>query len=374
MLLVLTGVTLASCMPGVPHSNNRAQSKKVRSEEITRHVPVEYSVSCSPGLLDVADVVVTYQGADGTEISDTLTREDFTVETSYYNTIIKTWHQEVIMDSLPAHASIKSCYLPKKLTAADMDKQYDLLAIQRVRLGSQLQFYDVTNGISTGRNLGNDVVLKWSGINGRDVPTLLNIATADPMVTRGEIEHVVSRPTVNKRVIDSNNGEQLTTVMKLTLTQDLADVSDLVVTYKGAGGIDLVDTITTTQWEKTIVNTKFPTEIGMPKYRFIVKPGFKPGKGKYDLALRYSIQYKEGENNTYELLDYWPLNRYVPGDSVVSALELHNKHFAVLPKDGTMSCDVQVVMKQEDESGTSFAFYHKTYGEDYQSDSLPVKE
>ena len=41
----------------------------------------------------------------------------------------------------------------------------------------------------------------------------------------------------------SNNGEKLTTVIHLSASQDLLDVCDIEVTYKGKGGVDIVDTV-----------------------------------------------------------------------------------------------------------------------------------
>ena len=68
-------------------------------------------------------------------------------------------------------------------------------------------------------------------------------------------------------------GEQLTTMLTIESSQDLIDACDIEITYKGKGGVNMVDTITTAKWHKIIINDSFPTKVGMVNLRYLVKPG-----------------------------------------------------------------------------------------------------
>lgn len=164
----------------------------------------------------------------------------------------------------------------------------------------------------------------------------------------------------------SNNGEKLTTVIHLSASQDLLDVCDIEVTYKGKGGVDIIDTVRTKIWEKTIVNDSFPTEIGMPKHRYLIKPGFKPTKEKYDLVLEYNIFTMEQYYNT----GWWFLNlKDVPGDKVLSFMDVKETEIELVPEPGpgTTNCAIQVVNRVWNDSidilpkGYFFTFEDKTY-------------
>ena len=165
---------------------------------------------------------------------------------------------------------------------------------------------------------------------------------------------------------DSNNGEKLTTVIHLSASQDLLDVCDIEVTYKGKDGVDIIDTIRTKIWEKNIVNDSFPTEIGVPKHRFLIKPDFKPTKEKYDLVLEYNIFTMEQYFNT----GWWFLNlKDVPGDKVLSFMDVKETEIELIPEPGpgTETCYIQVVNREWNDSagiipkGYFFTFENKTY-------------
>ena len=120
---------------------------------------------------------------------------------------------------------------------------------------------------------------------------------------------------------DAKKGDRLTTTLTIESSQDLIDVCDIQITYKGKGGVNTIDTITTTKWHKTIVNDSFPTKIGMVVLRYLVKPGFKPTKDFYNLKCRYLSTCKEQEHKN----GYNPLMMpNVPGDKVASILEMLN--------------------------------------------------
>lgn len=79
--------------------------------------------------------------------------------------------------------------------------------------------------------------------------------------------------------------KELTTTIKVEASDDLIAASDIEITYKGKGGIDVTDTITSTRWQKNIVNDSFPTEIGVVNYRMLIKPDAKLDKERCQLGL-----------------------------------------------------------------------------------------
>ena len=79
--------------------------------------------------------------------------------------------------------------------------------------------------------------------------------------------------------------KELTTTIKVEASDDLIAASDIEITYKGKGGIDVTDTITSTRWQKNIVNDSFPTEIGVVNYRMLIKPDAKLDKERCQLSL-----------------------------------------------------------------------------------------
>lgn len=116
-------------------------------------------------------------------------------------------------------------------------------------------------------------------------------------------------------------GDQLTTMLTIESSQDLIDVCDIEVTYKGKGGVNKIDTITETEWHKIIINDSFPTKIGVITLRYLVKPGFKPTKDKYNLLCNYTLITKEMERERNQ-----PFLRLfdVPADKVADFLDLKN--------------------------------------------------
>ena len=79
--------------------------------------------------------------------------------------------------------------------------------------------------------------------------------------------------------------KELTTTIQVEASEDLIAASDIEITYKGKGGIDVTDTITSTRWQKNIVNDSFPTMIGVVNYRMLIKPDAKLDKERCQLAL-----------------------------------------------------------------------------------------
>lgn len=78
----------------------------------------------------------------------------------------------------------------------------------------------------------------------------------------------------------------LMTTIQVKASEDLIAASDIEITYKGRGGIDVIDTITSTSWRKKIDNDSFPTEVGIVNYRMLVKPDAKFDKDRCQLGLK----------------------------------------------------------------------------------------
>ena len=79
--------------------------------------------------------------------------------------------------------------------------------------------------------------------------------------------------------------KSLTTIMMVKASDDLVAASDIEITYKGKGGVNVTDTITSSHWQKKIVNDSFPTEIGFVNYRMLIKPDAKFDKDRCNLGL-----------------------------------------------------------------------------------------
>lgn len=82
---------------------------------------------------------------------------------------------------------------------------------------------------------------------------------------------------------DTASGKKLVTTILIKSSQDLIDVCDIELTYKGKGGVDVIDTITSTRWKINIFNDSFPTETGLLGYRFLIKPDHKFDKDRCQL-------------------------------------------------------------------------------------------
>ena len=87
--------------------------------------------------------------------------------------------------------------------------------------------------------------------------------------------------------------DQLTSTIVIKSSQDLIDMYDIEITYKGEDGVNVTDTITTTRWEKEVVNKNFPTQSGIVNSRLLLKPGVMTGKKAYDLVCDYTIYAQE---------------------------------------------------------------------------------
>lgn len=110
--------------------------------------------------------------------------------------------------------------------------------------------------------------------------------------------------------------DQLTSTIVIKSSQDLIDLCDIEITYKGENGVNVTETITTPHWVKTVVNKNFPTRIGIEECRLLLKPGVKTDKEAYDLVCSFTIGAQEFGYNFLIVEE-----RNVPTDKVLSILD-----------------------------------------------------
>lgn len=101
--------------------------------------------------------------------------------------------------------------------------------------------------------------------------------------------------------------KELTTTIQVEASEDLIAASDIEITYKGKGGIDVTDTITSTRWQKNIVNDLFPTEIGVVNYRMLIKPDAKLDKERCQLTLELKCMCQSTSFLKIPIID-WTVN------------------------------------------------------------------
>ena len=84
--------------------------------------------------------------------------------------------------------------------------------------------------------------------------------------------------------------KHLETTLEVQASDDLIAASDIEITYKDKGGVEVTDTISSTSWRKKIVNDSFPTEIGIVNYRMLIKQDHKFEKDRCQLELKLTCR------------------------------------------------------------------------------------
>ena len=113
----------------------------------------------------------------------------------------------------------------------------------------------------------------------------------------------------------------LTVFYCVSLSDDMAQMADMAITYKLADGTCATDTITGTSWEKTVVLDSFPAIIGMVDYTFIPKPESGLKKEEYDPMVVFSMFARETEYNLEtELVNFYRVKR----DKVANFIDIAN--------------------------------------------------
>ena len=125
----------------------------------------------------------------------------------------------------------------------------------------------------------------------------------------------------------NDDKKQLETFLEVEASEDLLAASDIEITYKGKGGVDVTDTITSTSWRKKIVDDSFPTEIGIVNYRMLIKQDPKFEKDRCHLELKLSCRCTPVSLIRMPI-DYWTENLIdiddIASSKVAAYLELRN--------------------------------------------------
>ncbi len=166
----------------------------------------------------------------------------------------------------------------------------------------------------------------------------------------------------------NDNGDRLKLIYNITLSDDMAQIADLAITYKGDDGMAVTDTITGKTWNKTVHIGTFPNQFGLVDYTFIPKPGSQLKKESYDLEAVFSIYAQSNKYGLeYNLVNPFNLKR----DKVATFLDIANDHgdqallvTAIKENDsikftGKGKLGIQLLMENED---------------DWQYDSIPSQE
>ena len=148
--------------------------------------------------------------------------------------------------------------------------------------------------------------------------------------------------TTYKDIKDYEHRKEPTTITyKVWCSQDFIDAIDMVVTYKGKGGINLTDTIRDTTWVKTIVNDSIPVKIGLD-WTLVPRSDRKITKEYFDdLTAGYFIECKEAAFEVGNTII--GQNKNFPVSKLEAFCELHNfRH-----KDVSKACNILKAREQE---------------------------
>ena len=121
---------------------------------------------------------------------------------------------------------------------------------------------------------------------------------------------------------------QSTVTYTINSSQDLIDAIDLMVTYKGKGGINVSDTISDTIWTKTVVNDMVPVKVGL-SWSVLPKTDSKISKDTLNHKATYTIECNEVSDTLREWLDFiwwrdFPANKL----GAMCDLENHKQNYA----------------------------------------------
>lgn len=76
----------------------------------------------------------------------------------------------------------------------------------------------------------------------------------------------------------------------MTFSQDLLEAANIFITYKAENGRNVMESVTTPQWTKTVTSDRFPAEFGL-KYVFSTKSESELIKEKYNLKCDFNFKY-----------------------------------------------------------------------------------
>jgi hypothetical protein len=83
---------------------------------------------------------------------------------------------------------------------------------------------------------------------------------------------------------------KVTATYTMTFSQDLLDACNIFITFKAENGRNVMESVTTPQWTKTVTSDRFPAEFGL-KYVFSTKSESELIKEKYNLKCDFNFKY-----------------------------------------------------------------------------------
>lgn len=97
-----------------------------------------------------------------------------------------------------------------------------------------------------------------------------------------------------------------TATYTMTFSQDLLNACNVFLTYKAENGRNVMESVTTTRWTKTVTSDRFPAEFGV-QYTFSTKSDAELVQEKYDLScdLNFNLSTSKGASyvNTTTIFD-----------------------------------------------------------------------
>lgn len=160
------------------------------------------------------------------------------------------------------------------------------------------------------------------------------------------------------------------TIYHLSVSQDLLDLCDIMVSYRDADSVIKTSKINDIEWKKMVIN-KTDTFNNWMGYELKLKPGVKLTKQAYEITLSYEILnfHKYGGSTADEGAMDTILNRMIKPDQIESTIEALNSKGHPIISINHQIAQQQVVEGDYEDVDKFFMTYHG-YSPSAQSDSL----
>lgn len=167
-----------------------------------------------------------------------------------------------------------------------------------------------------------------------------------------------------------NNKTKCGTIYHLSVSQDLLDLCDIVISYRDADSVIKTSKMNDIEWKKMVMN-KADTFNDWMGYEFKLKPGVKLSKDAYEFLLSYEIlnfhKYSGGTADEGALDTI--INRMVKPDQIESTIAaLNSKGHPIISIDHKIA-QSHVVEGDFEDVDKFFMTYHG-YSPSAQTDSL----
>lgn len=167
-----------------------------------------------------------------------------------------------------------------------------------------------------------------------------------------------------------NNKTKCGTIYHLSVSQDLLDLCDIVISYRDADSVIKTSKMNDIEWKKMVMN-KADTFNDWMGYEFKLKPGVKLSKDAYEFLLSYEIlnfhKYSGGTADEGALDTI--INRMIKPDQIESTIaELNSKGHPIISINHQIA-QHQVVEGDYDDVDKFYMTYHG-YSPSAETDSL----